>query len=295
MSNVNHGCSLNRGLLVWWMGRPENTGGATYKDLLGVHDGTLVDMDPTWIGGSRPGGHSAIDFAGGATTDHIETQFKPDFGTGGYTFGFWMKTTTSDTVVVPLGMLNLGGTSIIAVYLNSNEGLTAQAGETALQIRDEDNKGQNHAIAESQMYDGRWHHYLFTKVGNAVSSMIPYVDGERKFRYFGVNNAFSGDIKCDYGISFGARNLRGVWDKEAECSMDDIRCWDRELTVGEIFNVYKDAKTGYKKTLKQRRKVRVLPAAAPPVGGGRIMSTLVNSGGLVGVGGIAGQGGGLVG
>jgi hypothetical protein len=67
--------------------------------------------------------------------------------------------------------------------------------------------------------------------------------------------------------------------------IDDVRIYNYALSQSEILNIYQDTNA----TLRLRYPIFKAPVAA----GGRIMSSLVNYGGLAGHGGLAGQKGGL--
>jgi hypothetical protein len=69
----------------------------------------------------------------------------------------------------------------------------------------------------------------------------------------------------------------------------DVMLWDRALSPGEIYKISR-------RTWQPiRPRSTTVASVAEEVATGRIMSSLIQRGGLVNIGGLVGQGGGLVG
>lgn len=133
--------------------------------------------------------------------------------------------------------------------------------------------------------DGIMHLIVGTYDGNNTTDGTRiYVDGIEE-----ANGIGRGDIQYDvtpFDLTIADNNAaqgRFRWAGE----IGDVYLWNRALLPSEIMQLYIDPSA--------LPRIRSLILGKAPVVGGRIMSSLVNAGGLAGYGGIAGKGGGLAG
>lgn len=289
-SSVNQSSPLNRGLLGWWLAgvKPQ---AMTWYDLVNHNDGALTNMTHIqWLGPKgRSGGRGALNCPGSdgyvdvGDKSHFDLQ-STDFSLG--VWFRWLSTVTND---------NLGLISKFSATGNNRGWLLATAdtpGTTqgGLTFYYQSNKSSFNSAqlvnTGSNVYDDDiWHHAIAVFIRSTSSEI--FVDGLSVVKK--TSSIPASVASNDAPVNIGSYNLAPL---EFVGDVDDIRIWDRALTATEIFALYTDSTQGYPNLLN--RTSFIIPLA-PPVVGGRIMSSLVGAGGLAGKGGIAGSGGGLAG
>lgn len=145
--------------------------------------------------------------------------------------------------------------------------------------------GVTAAISNDSIADGEWHFLVGIYLGMPVSGALQiWVDGVK-----GVDGNAATTTLTGVGqkIYIGCDNQSS---RNANASIDNVRMYNRVLYPSEIWQLYMDPFADLRRDIVLRAKAI---GGVPPTG--RIMSSLVNAGGLAGYGGIAGRGGGLAG
>ncbi len=245
---VNRLCSLNRGLVAWWLGIPGLTGGSRFIDVVspgpnGNH-GTSTNMDPAtdWVPGERGG--MVLDLDG--SDDYVAIATPPVTGKP-LAFSCWFR--VPDTA----NTYNLVSVGNSAESLDDYIRLIARQG--ALRYQADDGDGTN---VEGPSYSANnWHFAACTvTAGGAVAVYLDNASltGSESRSPSGVDNAAIGKLATTYA----AQTLLG--------QINDVRIWNRAPTAAEVLDAYLDSLTGYRRTL--RRMGGRFPAAGVVAGGG---------------------------
>ena len=192
--------------------------GTTVVDSTGNgHTGTLV-------GGAVPGAPSrdgaAVDLDG--SDDNIQIAgYKGILGEASRTVTAWIKTTDNNGTIVSWGENTTGSKWVFRIQ-NSNG--------TDGAIRVEVNGGA--VVGTTDLRDGRWHHVAAVLDSDGTpnaNEVLLYVDGV----YDGVSYSSSEaiDTLSSLDVTLGVKHSSSQF---LDGSIDDVRIYDRALTVGEL-------------------------------------------------------------
>lgn len=260
---VDHAHPLNRQLVSWFLTLPwpRWSGGATWRDMMMRHDGTLTNMTPgddweaTWF---REGGRGCLAFDG--SNDYMNTG---SFGIGtAHTIAWWMNyqdsgdgaVIGSDTSNKYIAYLNGSGASNSIFY----------------------NRGGNFvSVVHGGISSGDWHHWAVSRNGTSVSF---YLDAAQ----IGSTQTLTGNN--DMTLQYVGREAGGFY---TQMQLDDLRVYNRALSGEQITQVYLESRAGYPNALNWLT-ASGLPVAYnqgvslfPLVNAGLVNRGLVNAG-LVG-------------
>lgn len=227
--NWNH--HLNDGLLASWLVTPYNQGGTVLRDLTGLHDGALTNMDPAtaWVNTDRRGSFGALEFE---SLDYVALPDAAyDIATG-YTLSIWFNMATStdkqllsrdDSTGERFWQFRMDGSGVIRfIRFDAANNVVAN-------------------LSTGMQYDGLvWHHAVAT-FDNSVGSAI-YVDGKEE--------AFDGDT-TDNRSNTGTIPALGVRSGEEDTNepfsglLSDARIYDRALSASEAAELHQLSQLGY--------------------------------------------------
>ena len=208
VDNANHREALTNGLVGYWTfdGRDVKWSDTTteIKDISGNgnHGNALGSLATTSVTPGKLG--QALSFNG--TSDYVEVDNVP--WSGSFTLSFWMKSTDDVSHVVALGF-----------YIFCRFGFYSNKLSCSV-------NGDADYIASTQnVNDDRWHHIVFT---SSETTQHLYVDG--------VDNGTSASSPA------GSTGVVDIGSTEFLGSLDDIRIYNRVLSVAEITDLYNRGK-----------------------------------------------------
>ena len=147
----------------------------------------------------------------------------------------WFKTSQNYTETGPGHMVNKGGMGTDEPGMNMNYGLWI-TDNNEVEGGFEATSGDNFFVKTPNKYnDEKWHHVAVTYNGSAVSL---YVDG-KEIGKLATNNATI-DNNSTQPLRIGANSLN--IDKFFTGDIDEIRVWDRPLTLSEVEKAYTENK-----------------------------------------------------
>lgn len=261
---VNRSAPLNRGLVGWWKAFPDRLSGNVFYELTGTPNHASLVGTPLWDAtAGKPGILGGLKFNGSSNYANPTTAFA--FGTGNFAISFWINFTTTSQGI-PIGMVSLATSAILRIWINTDAGTGALTGAIAAQIRS-NGGGLRGADIRPSANDGKWHHVVVTRDSDTTTSI--YFDGTAPSMTLGTN-ALTGALDCQYAMPFGAENLRTAIGNYANCTMDDIRIYNRELTLAESSVLYSAARCGYVNELNRISRPIGVKAAAAAAASGRL-------------------------
>ncbi len=244
---------------------------------------------------------------------------------GDWTIGGWFRLTdnTGSNFQYILSWGTFGADPSFQWFLP--EASTADANTLKIIVRDAGGDEHNFFSSGTPGTSTAWQHFALVRSGTTLTQ---YIDGSAD----GSNtNANHGSVDVAGNFYVGSRSDRqsarffggdvaelAKWDRALNASeltslvagtrpgrFSDSLQWYLPMDIGGTSGLYVDhgpnrltvANTGSTHANHAPVVARRTPSVIYPtaVAGGRIMSSLVNAGGLAGVGGIAGRGGGLAG
>ena len=250
---------LNRDRLAWWLALPGKSGGPQWLDVMGLRPATLGNAPaatPRWVTSSRPGGTAALDFGGSQLCDAgTSAAFALSRS---FAIAAWVRPTT---IGPTMGIISRGAGGF---YLRVDTACKIDwlASQTADIVG-----GATALVAAS------WAHVAAT------------VDATGNVRLF-VNGKLDGAATSTQTYA-GSRLLIGTETGSGSQwvgQMDDVSVWGRQLSDGEVGQLYSESARGYPETLRGTRGSFLAAAAAT--------ATAV---GATGTGSITMAGGGVIG
>ena len=200
--------------LVGWWKLEEGQASVAAVDSSGHGHHGNVAGDSQWIAGYDGG---SLEFAG---VGYVQMKdYKGVLGTHAFSVSAWVR--TSNTAIQ--GLLwwgtNSGGQRV-EFRIHSNGHIRMGAGNGQVEGR-------------TDVTDGQWHHVLATVAENATNSSSEvriYIDGEDDTLESTDEDAF--DITAGLDVTIGWRPSLG--DRALQGSIDDVRIYDKVLTLTEI-------------------------------------------------------------
>ena len=271
---------LNRDRLAWWLALPGKSGGQQWLDVMGLSPATLISVGGAtvqWVASSRPGGTGAIDFSGNR---YCDVGSSSAFALSrSFAVAAWVRPTTIGPTMAVI-CRGSGGFLLRVDGVGKLDWLCASVADIV--------GGSTPLIAAT------WAHVAAT------------VDGTGNVRLF-VNGKLDGSATSTQtyagpGLQIGAENGNSGWVGQ----MDDVSFWGRQLSDGEVGQLYTESARGYPAALRGTREGFMAAAAAGVVAGaigtgaitlagGGTASPSVVAAGAVGVGTITLAGGGTTG
>lgn len=246
---------LNAGLVAWWLGLPNNSGGGTLFDLCGQRPATLTN-GPAWS--PSPGGFAGLSLDG--TDDYaVADPFRFDPATSGYTYSAWIKPAFASSSGTRRGLIcwRAGGivggdqSRVRLIWLDGSSGFYL------------DDKARYAFSGKPSFASGEAHHIAFTRT--AAGGGQYYWDGSplsttTVIDLGGIEPANTYPIYIGLDSENSAAWSGGLWD---------TRVYSRALTAADHAGLYDQGRRGHPDTLRRYRPwVAVLGAAAGGGGGG---------------------------
>jgi len=265
---------LNRGLEAWWLVMLGNNAGSKLVDITKHgNDGTLTNMDTgkAWKGTNRLGGFGALATDG--VDDFIEIT---DHSRLDLTTGMTISFDNNPSTIQLQGIIvkDKGGASdtpyLVRMTGSGTYSLSLFDGAATFENVDTTTVGSV----------GVWNNIISTYNGSEMTIDFNGTQEATEAATITPVQTTGNLFLCDNPVGAN-REFHGL--------IDNIRIWNRALSKSEKKAVYHDSRLGYPETINWIDDSSVLLV------GGRVMSSLVNAGGLAAVGGIAGKGGGLAG
>jgi len=232
-TTINTNPDLNSGLVGHWtFDGPDMTSNVADRSGNG-NDGRLVGQTATTTVRGVLG--QALEFDGSDDYVFVADDASLDFGTGNFTAGLWVKTTTSARQTALSKFQYDGtGTSEQGFYIDVLASGTTRAAF-------ESNGGDSYRIVNgtATMNDGRWHHIVLVRDAQNIANL--YEDGV----FISSNSLTSGtvttiDTTNSLGIGYQADQGQAMnaFDVNFTGSIDDVRIYNRVLSAGEISRLY---------------------------------------------------------
>lgn len=240
---VNKRHPLNVGLVAWWLGLRQWSGGGMWFDLCRNANGTLTN-GPSWRASDRPGGHRVLSFDG--SNDYVTATAPAALSsigtTGAVAVAMWAKipvaAATSRFLMATTSGAAASGIDILYGLGGASGALTFRLG------------GGNPVTHSGGYNDNLWHHIVGSRTGNQITL---YVNGVSVATAGNSNNASSSGP-----LQLGARNGANF----AQFTGDDLRIWNRDLSAGEVAELYRESRSGYPRMLNRVRRPQGWPSQA---------------------------------
>ncbi len=149
--------------------------------------------------------------------------------------------TTSSTQQYVLGVVNAGTTMRYEVELNTTTSGALSAGRTVLFVRGSAGAAQRQALPTTpNIYDGKWHHVVFTMAGTASSCTLKgYVDGNPIVLVITTNPFnFGSFANFTPNVTIGAQNNNGAVGTYIDATLDEIAFYASTLSAAQVANHY---------------------------------------------------------
>lgn len=212
----------------------QETGGTSATDSSGNgHTGTY-EGSPTL--GDTPGipeGGTCVAFVAASSQDcKLDTLGSIGSNIATCTVEFWVRTSSTSGPQAVLGEVSTGTSTIVAVYLNTANSEVQSNGKTCFHLRDSAGHQQRMDIS-TNIYDGSWHHVVWVAGSNNNSTV--YVDSSTQtITYNGSNAALTTFADFDFAMTLGARNVRGTYDRFADCRLAHVALYTSSLSSGRV-------------------------------------------------------------
>lgn len=263
---LNKGSPLAQGLVGWWpivAGDLNGIREMSDVSMLGAEDAVIQGGEVNTSQLIDPFGHMALNF------DDVFAAPLGSSPTAAFSVAVWAEKPNNNRWLWALGVATIGQGPHFGLHSSGNWRFANWG-------------GNNIQVSAASETVGQW--YLFTCVWDGTNGLID-IDGIER-----VSAAYTTfDTPSTHRfVPSGLPTLTGAWTSGAF----GFALWNRALTLGQRRHLFvPDTRWDLYYELGKVAYFS-LPAA---VVGGRIMSSLAGSGGLVSHGGIAGRGGGLAG
>lgn len=248
---VNRECSLNRGLVSWWLGMPQGGHGNTWFDIAGTNHGTLTNGAFWRSARSRPSGNMSMQFDG--TNDRVDCPHSGSLNitTNTLTLCAWVNPANIITWHNICGKPAADGSHADPYYAYALVIENAVGGKLRCFI--------------TTGGTATWHDTTAILAANAWSHVCMVYDGAL-IRGF-INGQASGTTAKTGNINSYSTSFRigssGDGGEFLTGAADDIRLWNRALLEDEVRAVYFDSRAGYPRTLNRIRMPFGNSVAAP--------------------------------
>ena len=218
---------LNAGLVAWWLGLPEVSGGRQLFDLMGLNHGTLTN-GPTWA--ADPGGFGAVNLDG--SDDYVTCGSPAALNVQGpLTLSCWAYLpavpSSGEPGIVTNGAYKFG----LTYYINGQVYFYLGSG------------GSNVAAAVAA---GGWRHLVGTWDGTtAAGGLKLYLAGQQ------IASAFSSNSTTGASGPFQVGNVSGNSGQYLNGRIGDVRLSNRCLSASEVAALYDQTVRGHPDTLRR--------------------------------------------
>ena len=221
------------GLVSYWTFDEKDIAENTVEDVWGNNNGTIVG-DPNVVNGKVG---DALEFDG--TDDYINLTNLGDFGSkiGMSTFEAWVKTDFKQDWTTLFKVLDQGCSMAWAIDVNRS----AKAGFLLAQnivhyyVRQQAAACMDIAVEiEFELSDGNWHHIAFVVEDAGNTKINIYMDGQPQDVVIGKGNKLDNFVPFVEPVYIGAANNRGKVERHFPGVIDEVRIYDRPLTVDEV-------------------------------------------------------------
>ena len=226
------------GLVSYWTFDRKDITDKTVMDVWGNNNGTIVG-DPKRVVG-RVG--QALEFDG--AHDYVNLTNLGDFGgkLSSSTFEAWVKTGFRDDWTSLFKVLDIGCNMAWAIDVNRS----AQAGflfaldVVHFYVRQKSVAGCNHIAAQIDfpLSDGEWHHIIFAVEDAGIPKVNIYMDGTEQLVTLGDATKLTSFEPFVEPVYIGAANNRGNVERYFPGVIDEVRIYDRPLSVNEVTRNY---------------------------------------------------------
>ena len=159
-------------------------------------------------------------------------------------FECWIKTTSTALTCV-FGQFKTGN-MILELYLNRNTIGGQTIGTTALDIRDNASGNRAYFTVTTNIYDGNWHHMVWTTSGTVGSCTIKcYVDGQAVTVSTLQTNpmlTWTSFANFAYPMTVGASNGNGVLGSYVSATVDEVAFYATTLSAARVLAHYQAGK-----------------------------------------------------
>lgn len=217
----NKNATFNSGLVGHW--KLDETSGVIIKDYAGGNDGTWANGPDVTSAGGKIG--TALDFDS-ASSDVVDigdpANGSLDFGTNSFSYGGWVKSSSTSTFLVNKGDSS-GGYDL----------LVGAPAAGAYRCRVFDSDLDTVQITATQTDDGLWHH-VFCVVDRNTNKLRIYYDGTEIGS--GIDTSVIDSVSTTHVFNIGARNNSNSF---VDGSIDDVRIYGRALSANEVADLYR--------------------------------------------------------
>jgi hypothetical protein len=207
-------------MAVYWSF--DNVGDPGHDDSGNGYDGTVYEaLSVSGISGQ------ALNFDG--INDYVDSNFQITNLSASKTISFWLKTTTTVTRHI---FSCYDGNDYLYVFLNRSDGTVSYG------LYDGSNEVEVYTT-NTTYQDGNWHMVTITQDGPSDSNISIYLDGVSQTLTHHASGIVNSD-SVDKNMFIGARNNNGTAANFVNAALDEIKIWNRTLSVPEIQSLYQN-------------------------------------------------------
>ncbi|MBN2641846.1 MAG: hypothetical protein JXR78_09345 [Victivallales bacterium] len=207
-------------MAVYWSF--DNVADTGHDDTGNGYDGNVYEAQPI-----SDGSRQALSFDG--INDYMDSNFQMTDLSSSKTINFWLKTTTTATRHI---FSCYDGNDYLYVFLNRSPGTISYGlydGSNEVEVYTTNMTYQN----------GNWHMVTITQDGTSDSNINMYLDGVSQSLTHHASGTLNSD-SVDKNMFIGARNNNGTAANFVNASLDEIKIWNRALSVSEIQSLYQN-------------------------------------------------------
>jgi hypothetical protein len=224
------------GLRGWW--KFVAAEGTTIKDYSGYgYNGSAfsgVEAEAKYVGGVI---NQALQFDG--VDDYVDCGTLDTYGSELSTkamtvFEGWIKSSVTDTVMMPIGISNNLDNTTIMLALNEGWPAGVSAGIIGVFLRDKDGLALTGKVNyNTGITDGDWHH-LTVNINGPSDEVKVYVDTQLQTFTYDTQTTPVNVTDFEFSWFIGANDGRGTANNFFGGLLDEIRIYDRALSQDEI-------------------------------------------------------------
>lgn len=161
---------------------------------------------------------------------------------------FWIKTTNSTTmqaVLSTIGTTVSPNQNLMSCFVNRGTGGTQVADRLFFALRGGSGAAAYFVIVSPGIFDGQWHHVVWTTEGTAASCTIRcYIDGVAKTVSTAQSNPFNfgSFVNFGYALPIGAENTRGAYASYFTGTLDEVAFYPTVLSPTQTVAHYNAAR-----------------------------------------------------
>jgi hypothetical protein len=220
----------------------EASGTAADDASLNSRDGEYVGGPTLGAAGAGPASDNATAFSG--TGQNVTSANLAGFGSllAKSSYEFVFKTSVTNAQMGLGGVLNTGSVTAWEISLNRNVAGATSANGVRFFLRDDSNNAIGAGFANAGVFDGRFHHLLFTydSAGGATNEdrLKAYLDGVQQALTYGAagGNSIPGTgtfSPFNFATAFASRQNRATTDLRFNGTLDEAALYDSTLTAAD--------------------------------------------------------------